>query len=65
MYYLFEVNISNGSIIIILEVKINFKFKKVVGIAIKSKETRQTAITHHPVLPIDITCVWSNTIAAG
>ena len=38
--------------------KINFEFKKRVRIAIKSKETSsllailQTAIIHHPVLPI-------------
>ena len=46
------------------------ELKKGVGMTIKSEKTSswlailQTAITHHPVLPIDITCVWSNTITA-
>ena len=54
-----------------LEVKVNFEFKKEVVITIKGNETSswlaiwQTAITHQPVLPIDTTCIWSNTIAAG
>ena len=44
-------------------------FKSGVGIATKSKETSthlaNITLTHQSVLPIDTTCVWSNTNATG
>ena len=59
-----------NSIILSLDVKINFEFRKGVGITIKNQEKKsyvaiyQTAITYQIALPIDTTCVWSNTITA-